>query len=269
MKRIRLVLPVLALAMVILFSSCMTGKDLVRTIEVNGTAKVTVTPPDIATFSIQVSELGGKTTEEAQRFANAKLAQLRSVLDEYGIAEADIKTTSLNLRPSYRWDEGEQILEGQVASQSLSVKVRDLKALGSIIDQMGKVSGIYLNSVQLDKEDKSEALEQARLEAIGNAKAKAELYAESSSMQVGSPPITISEYSVASNPYNTRMKMEAASAVAYDMATEIPAGPWKSLPRFRLCMRCTDTKQSSSSNLFINKEMKKNILKGLNRQGFC
>ena len=221
MKRIRLVLPVLALAMVILFSSCMTGKDLVRTIEVNGTAKVTVTP-DIATFSIQVSELG-KTTEEAQRLANAKLAQLLSVLDEYGIAEADIKTTSLNLRPSYRWDEGEQILEGQVASQSLSVKVRDLKALGSIIDQMGKVSGIYLNSVQLDKEDKSEALEQARLEAIGNAKAKAELYAESSAMQVGSP-ITISEYSVASNPYNTRMKMEAASAVAYDMATEIPAG---------------------------------------------
>ncbi|MDK2860351.1 SIMPL domain-containing protein [Sphaerochaeta halotolerans] len=221
MKRIRFAFPILALAIVLLLSSCVTGRDLVRTIEVHGTAKVTIAP-DIATFSIQVSELG-KTTEEAQRLANAKLAQLRSVLDEYGIAEADVKTTSLNLRPSYRWDEGEQILEGQVASQSLSVKVRDLKALGSIIDQMGKVSGIYLNSVQLDKEDKSEALEQARLEAIQNAKAKAELYAESSAMQVGSP-ITISEYSVASNPYNTRMKMEAVSAVAYDMATEIPAG---------------------------------------------
>lgn len=115
MKRIRLVLPVLALAMVILFSSCMTGKDLVRTIEVNGTAKVTVTP-DIATFSIQVSELG-KTTEEAQRFANAKLAQLRSVLDEYGIAEADIKTTSLNLRPSYRWMKENRSWKGRLQAR--------------------------------------------------------------------------------------------------------------------------------------------------------
>ncbi len=123
MKRIRFAFPILALAIVLLLSSCVTGRDLVRTIEVHGTAKVTIAP-DIATFSIQVSELG-KTTEEAQRLANAKLAQLRSVLDEYGIAEADVKTTSLNLRPSYRWDEGEQILEGQVASQSLSVKVRD------------------------------------------------------------------------------------------------------------------------------------------------
>ncbi len=221
MKRVRLVPSIVVLSLVFLLSSCMSGEGMVRTIEVSGTAQVTVTP-DIATFSIQVSELG-KTTEEAQKLANAKLAQLLAVLDTFKIAEEDIKTTSLNLRPSYRWDEGEQILEGQVASQSLSVKVRDLDSLGPIIDQMGKVSGIYLNSVQMDKEDKSEALAQARLDAIEDAKKKAILYAESSAMQVGSP-ITISEYSVASNPYNTRMKMEAASAVAYDMASEIPAG---------------------------------------------
>ncbi|MGH0054353.1 MAG: SIMPL domain-containing protein [Sphaerochaetaceae bacterium] len=221
MKRSRIVVPFFVLLLVVLLASCATGQDLVRTIEVNGTAKVTVTP-DIATFSIQVSEMG-KTTAEAQMLANEKMAQLRAVLDAFGIAEEDIKTTSLNLRPSYRWDEGEQILEGQVASQSLSVKVRDLASLGSIIDQMGNVSGIYLNSIQLDKEDKSIALEEARMEAIRNAFQKATLYAESSSMQVGSP-ITISEYSIASNPYTTRMKLEATSAVAYDMATEIPAG---------------------------------------------
>ncbi|HCU31049.1 MAG TPA: hypothetical protein DIC57_12135, partial [Sphaerochaeta sp.] len=61
----------LLVAIALLFSSCMSNKDLVRTIEVSATGEVTLVP-DIASFSIQVSELG-KTTSEAQAFANEKI----------------------------------------------------------------------------------------------------------------------------------------------------------------------------------------------------
>lgn len=221
MKQKRIAVFGLLVAVVLLLTSCMSSKDLVRTIEVSATGEVMLTP-DIASFSIQVSELG-KTTSEAQAFANEKMAQLLSIMRENGVEEKDIKTTMLNLRPSYQWIEGKQFLEGQVASQSLSVTLRNLDKLGSMIDQLGEVSGIYLNSVMLDKEDKSVGLEQARQQAVQKALAKAELYAQGAQMQVGKP-ITISEYTAASNPYNTRMKVAMASESAYDMATEIPAG---------------------------------------------
>lgn len=221
MKQKRIAVFGLLVAVVLLLTSCMSNKDLVRTIEVSATGEVMLTP-DIASFSIQVSELG-KTTSEAQAFANEKMAQLLSIMRENGVEEKDIKTTMLNLRPSYQWIEGKQFLEGQVASQSLSVTLRNLDKLGSMIDQLGEVSGIYLNSVMLDKEDKSVGLEQARQQAVQKALAKAELYAQGAQMQVGKP-ITISEYTAASNPYNTRMKVAMASESAYDMATEIPAG---------------------------------------------
>lgn len=221
MKQKRIAVLGLLVAVVLLLTSCMSNKDLVRTIEVSATGEILLTP-DIASFSIQVSELG-KTTSEAQAFANVKMAQLLSIMRENGVEEKDIKTTMLNLRPNYQWIEGKQFLEGQVASQSLSVTLRNLDKLGSMIDQLGEVSGIYLNSVMLDKEDKSVGLEQARQQAVQKALAKAELYAQGAQMQVGKP-ITISEYAAASNPYNTRMKVAMASESAYDMATEIPAG---------------------------------------------
>ena len=214
----------LVLVALFLLSSCLSSKDLVRTIEVTGTSEVTLTP-DIASFSIQVSELG-KTTSDAQHFANEKMAMILSVLRENKIAEEDIRTTSINLRPSYQWLEGKQYLEGQVASQSVAVTLRNLSILGTVIDQLGEVSGIMLNSVMLDKEDKSEGQAQARALAVANALQKADLYAKEAGMQAGKP-ITISEYASVSNPYNPRMKLAMASEAAYDMATEIPAGTMK------------------------------------------
>jgi len=221
-KRRTITLILLIAAVALTMSGCMSAQSVVRTIEVSATAEVTV-EPDIATFSIQVSEKG-ETTKAAQQAANEKMGALLSTLRANGIEEKDLTTTAINLRPSYVWIENKQVLEAQVASQSVTVKVRNLATLGSIIDQLGEVSSITLNSITLDKEDKSEALEQARRQAVANARAKADLYAAEAGKEV-SNVVTISEFSTASNPYSPRMKVMAmASEAAYDMATEIPAG---------------------------------------------
>ncbi len=195
------------------------GNSLTRTIEVSGTATVTV-EPDIASFSIQVSEKAD-TTSEAQQKANVKLNTLLTTLKDANVQDKDLKTTMVSLRPNYEYIDNKQVLTGQVASQTVSVTVRDLKNLGSIIDSLGQVSGITLNSISFDKEDKREAQSEARDMALANALSKAEQYARQVNMSTTSP-ITISEYSVASNPYNPRMMSMAASA--YDMATEISPG---------------------------------------------
>ncbi len=213
---------VVVLAVAVLLTGCATSQAMVRTIEVSATAEVTL-EPDIASFSVQVSEKAD-TTKEAQQLANEKMAQVLATLRSNGIEERDLKTTGLSLRPSYVWVENRQQLEGQVASQSLSVKVRTLSDLGKIIDEIGEVSNITLTSIILDKENKEEGLAQARRLAVAKARQKADLYAEEAGLAVASV-VTISEYSNATNPYNARAKVMAlASEAAYDMATEIPAG---------------------------------------------
>jgi uncharacterized protein YggE len=208
--------------LVALLAGCTSTQGLVRTIEVSAVGEVTV-DPDIATFSIQVSEKG-ETTKEAQRFANEKMSALLSILRDMGVADTDLKTTGLTLRPSYVWIENKQVLDAQVASQSVSVKVRTLSDVGAIIDRLGEVSNITLTSILFDRENKEEGLTQARQLAVANAAKKAHLYAAETGMEVGSP-ITISEFTTASNPYNPRLKVMAlASEAAYDMATEVPAG---------------------------------------------
>jgi uncharacterized protein YggE len=206
-----------------MFSSCLSARNqesVVRTIEISGSGEVTL-QPDIATFSIQVSEKA-PTTKEAQSFANAKMAELLTVLRSNGIAEKDISTTALNLRPDYEWVDNKQFLSGQIASQSLSVTLRDLPILGSLIDQLGSVSSIQLDSIRFDKEDKSEAIQEARKKAVDEAFEKAGMYAESSGMQIGKP-ITISESSFASNGYSVRAKVMMASE-SFSGGTEVPSG---------------------------------------------
>lgn len=223
MKHNRIAVLSALVLIVLLLASCASSKAMdtvVRTIEVSGNGQVTV-EPDIATFSIQVSEMG-QTTSEAQNLANTKMKQLRDVMRGNGIEDKDIANTALNLRPSYQWIDGKQVLEGQAASQTLTVTVRNLNILGSLFDQLGEVSGISLNSVVMDKGDKNEALQEARRLALKQAMDKAELFATNAGMTVGKP-ITISENSVASNPYSPRLKM-AMAVEAYDMPTEIPAG---------------------------------------------
>jgi uncharacterized protein YggE len=214
---------VISVVSVSLLSSCQSaGKASmpVRTVAVSGSGEVSL-QPDIAYFSIQVSEKA-KTTAEAQALANQKMGTLLAVLRENGIEEKDISTTSLTLRPDYDWIDNEQVLTGQVASQRLSVTTRDLPGLGNLVDRLGQVSGIQFDSVNFDKDDKSEALAEAREKAVEEAMEKASTYAQSAGMQVGKP-ISITESSSVSNPYAYGTKMMMATE-AMDVRTQVPAG---------------------------------------------
>jgi uncharacterized protein YggE len=79
-----------------------------------------------------------------------------------------------------------------------------------------------LDSIRFDKEDKSEAIQEARKKAVDEAFEKAGMYAESSGMQIGKP-ITISESSFASNGYSVRAKVMMASE-SFSGGTEVPSG---------------------------------------------
>lgn len=184
------ILIVLAVLLALL-TGCQSSQTALRTVTVSGEGSVTLTP-DMASFSVSIEETAD-TTNQAQSQANAKMAEITSILEgQYGIVAEDIRTTGMSLYPSYRYQDGEQILIGQTASQSLSVTVHKLDDLAPIVDSLSSVSGISLSSISLDASDKSQAQSEARRLAVQDALARATDYAGGIGVSVVSP-ISIQE----------------------------------------------------------------------------
>lgn len=203
---------VVALVALAFLTGCQSTTVDYMSVSVSGSATVTLTP-DMASFSISVSETG-QTTWEAQQMANAKMQDIYDILhDDFGIVAEDIRTTSMSLYPEYRYEDGQQILVGQTASQSISVTVHRLDDLAPIVDSLSSVTGISLSSISLDASEKDESMSQARRLAMQDAMDKARDYAEAAGLVLGDP-VSISEsgsYHYA-NRVQPTMLMAGASA---------------------------------------------------------
>lgn len=203
---------IVALVALAVLTGCRSTAEDYMSVSVSGSATVTLTP-DMASFSISVSETG-QTTREAQQQANAKMQDIYDILHEgFGIVAEDIRTTSMSLYPEYRYEDGQQILVGQTASQSISVTVHRLDDLALIVDRLSSVTGISLSSISLDASEKDESMSQARRLAMQDAMDKAGDYAEAAGFVLGAP-VSVSEsgsYHYA-NRVQPTMLMAGASA---------------------------------------------------------
>ena len=221
-KNITLIITLIFISL--LLTSCMSSADGMKNeqrISVSAKGGVTLSP-DIATFRVEADETR-KTTSEALNAVNKNMATVLQILSSYKIADKDIATNSISLNPQYNWEDGKRVLIGQNASQSLSVKLRDIDQLGKIIDEISKITNINLYSINFDKEDKTEAYEEARILAVKNAIKKASTLANAADMELGEP-LTINE---GSSPYVSydranSSKMMVSEASSYN--TQTPSG---------------------------------------------
>lgn len=205
---------ILLLSTILLFTSCESLKQDEMTVSVSGNAVVKLSP-DIADFSVSISETA-ETTREAQQLVNDSMAEIYSILKRYGISEDDLTTTSMSLSPVYSWVDGKQELDGQSARQSVSVTLRDISVLANIIDSLSAVSGISLSSISLDASDKSAAIAEARRLAVLDARSRADVYAESAGLKVDKA-VSISENSYYANTSRLNANVMLASAATADM----------------------------------------------------
>jgi len=133
--------------------------------------------PDIASFTFSVKE-EGKDSKDAQNFSAKKINEAISYLKKQGIEEKDIKTSNYNVYPRYEWDTDEgkrskRILVGYVASQSISVKIRDIKKAGDVLSGLGGIGVNNLSGLSFSVDNKDELKREARKLAIEDAKNKA------------------------------------------------------------------------------------------------
>ncbi len=154
------------------------------TISITARSEIKV-QPDMAKFSISASSVR-TTTEEASK-ATAEIINnaLNILCGKFGIPSSEIETGYKSVGPYYEYVDGNRKLQGQQATDSINVIVHDIDSLGLILDNLALIDGISISSVTLDREDKSEYSEKARVEAGKIALKKAESYAAGLGVKVG------------------------------------------------------------------------------------
>ena len=145
-----------------------------HTISVSGTGRVVISP-DIADLRLGVSVT--KPTVKAARAAAAEqMTKVIAALKKLGIADADLQTSGLSLQPvyDYRNNVNPPKLVGYTLSNGVSVTVRDLDKIGDAIDDGLAAGATTLDGVTFRVDDPAKAQEQARKQAMAQAKAIAD-----------------------------------------------------------------------------------------------
>ena len=193
-----------------------------HTISVSGTGKVVVSP-DIADLRLGVSVT--KPTVKAARTAAAEsMTRVIAALKKLGIADADLQTTGLSLQPVYTYPPNGQApkLTGYMLSNAVAVTIRDLDKIGDAIDDALAAGATTLDGVTFRVEDPARAEQQAREEAMAQAKSKAETLASAAGVRITGVS-SISETS-APVPYPVYYGGEKGAGGALDVSTPIQTG---------------------------------------------
>jgi uncharacterized protein YggE len=155
-----------------------------RSMNINGTGQVFLTP-DIAYIYIGVhTEMD--TAAEAVQANNSETQQVIEALKETGIAAKDIRTTNFSIWPNQQYSpDGQPTGTSYVVDNSVFVTVRKLENLGDLLDSAVGAGANSINSVQFDVADKTEALKEARDQAVEDAKTQAQELADASGVKLG------------------------------------------------------------------------------------
>jgi uncharacterized protein YggE len=163
-----------------------------RTISVSASGTVAA-EPDVAYIQTGVAT-EADTAKEAIARNNAAMARVIDGLKSAGIAAKDIQTTTLNVEPRYTQakDGRPATIAGYRVVNQVRLTVRDVKRLGEILDQAISLGANQVHGVHFDLANAETLKDEARKQAMGNAKRRAELYAVAAGVQLG-PVVSISE----------------------------------------------------------------------------
>jgi uncharacterized protein YggE len=193
-------------------------------LDVAATGEVTRVP-DVAVISTGVVTRAATATAAIQQNAN-RMERVRAALRRAGIEDKDIQTSSINLNPEYVYAERQPPrLTGYQASNQVSVRFRDIRKTGEILDALVAEGANQINGPSLTIDKPEAALDEARLKAVANGRARAELYARALGMRVARL-LSVSESGGYAVPPPMPMYARAES-MASDAATKIDPGEQK------------------------------------------
>lgn len=183
--------------------------------------------PDLAIITMGAGA-EADTAKAAMDQTSAVTGAILDRLASFDIAARDVQTSDLSLSPIWGRQpdrDGRSQIEGYRASNNVTVRIRDLAALGPVLDAVLSDGANQLNGLSFTLADPKPAMNDARRSAVADARAKAELLAEAAGVTLG-PLISLSETGVYF-PRPEMMGMARAADESMPVAegeTEIRAG---------------------------------------------
>jgi len=228
MRHISVLAP-LALA-IALFAASAPAQDAPRTITVSGMGEVAAAP-DMAIVNVGATS-EAETAAEALSATSVAVTAALEVLTGAGIEARDLQTSSVSLSPRMVWPtdgNGAPRIEGYVASNQVTARVRDLERLGEVLDAVVSSGANTLSGVSFELSEPRAAEDAARRAAVTDARARAALYAEAAGVALG-PVQQISEEGSAA----PMQRMMAAEAAMSDAAVPVAPGELTISARVRI-----------------------------------
>ena len=160
---------------------------------VSGQGTISVAP-DLARLELGVDTRAANVSEANSQAAEAMDAIVEA-LKARGVEDEDIQTSRFSVYPRYDHVEEEvdgvrtsrEVLTGYRVRNNATVKLRDLDAIGEVIDEVVTAGGddVRINGINFTLEDPNPMMAELREMAVTDARAKAVHLAELSDVAVG------------------------------------------------------------------------------------
>ena len=140
--------------------------------------------PDVAVITAGVVSRSPNAATALQETAD-KMDRVLSALKKAGVEGRDVQTSNVSLNAEYRYPENQSPqLVGYTATNSVTVRFRDLKNSGKILDTLVAQGANQISGPSLVVDKPEAALDEARAKAIAIGRARADLYARGLGMRV-------------------------------------------------------------------------------------
>lgn len=189
-----------------------------------GTANVV---PDMAVINMTVLRQD-KTARAALDANNSAMAEVLAAMSSAGIEQRDLQTSNFSIDPEYLYPERTNNqpvtpkIIGYRVSNSLTVRVRDLDKLGSILDKSVTLGVNQGGQIMFTNDDPSAAITKARTAAMQDAVSKATTLTDAAGVGLGRI-VNISEQHRNPSP-GPLMRAEMAMKSSADAAVPVATG---------------------------------------------
>jgi uncharacterized protein YggE len=152
-------------------------------LDINATGEVTRVP-DVAVISAGVVSRSTTATGALQDTAS-RMDRVLAALKRAGVEDRDVQTSSVSLSPEYRYPENQAPqLVGYTASNSVTIRFRDIRNSGRILDALVGQGANQISGPNLTIDKPEAALDEARAKAVAAGRARADLYARALGQRV-------------------------------------------------------------------------------------
>lgn len=140
--------------------------------------------PDTATITIGISAVNVSTVADAQNRITEINNKIIESMKEIGIPAADIKTSNYSIYPTYA-NEPQQKVTGYSGNVSVIIKSKDTSKVADVVARATAAGANEVHGINFSIDDPDDLREQARDEAIKNAKEQAQRLAKQLGIRLG------------------------------------------------------------------------------------